>query len=285
MWPLSSGTGRRVQRRKGSTPTPRGFSSARWWLREKVLRPSSLTRVISSAIGRHYVSQGNYADAEALDQARQLVIEEKALGEAIPMRRHLNDLAILLPAAAIVKRHSPVARGDSFGYRRYAADDQLTGGQHKEGGAGGLVEQRADYLVRHVASFRRRRGSGSSPRRTRPRSSRHRAMGETAPRPAAAVQQMGLRFAAGTYALAALVRERQDLSAFWRDREKGLVPALSQPQGSTSIVIDRLRRELTGPRAGYRQHGAARTGVPALRGAGEPEAAHRGGVAAIAWRR
>ena len=62
---------------------------------------------------------------------------------------------------------------------------------------------------------------------------------------AAAVQQMGLRFAAGTDALAALVRERQDLSAFWRERDKALVAALSQPQGQqNATAIDALRREI-----------------------------------------
>jgi hypothetical protein len=62
---------------------------------------------------------------------------------------------------------------------------------------------------------------------------------------AAAVQQMGLRFAAGTDALAALVRERQDLSAFWRDRDKALLAALSTPQGQQSpTAIGALRKEL-----------------------------------------
>ena len=62
---------------------------------------------------------------------------------------------------------------------------------------------------------------------------------------AAAVQQMGLRFAAGSDALAALVRERQDLSAFWRERDKALIAALSKPQGQqNAAAIDALRREI-----------------------------------------
>src|SRR5260370_40315379 len=56
---------------------------------------------------------------------------------------------------------------------------------------------------------------------------------------------MGLRFAAGTDALAALVRERQDLSALWRDRDKALLAALAKPQGQQNpTAIDALRREL-----------------------------------------
>ncbi len=41
------------------------------------------------------------------------------------------------------------------------------------------------------------------------------------------------------------MRERQDLSAFWRDRDKALIAALSQPQGQqNATAIDALRREL-----------------------------------------
>jgi CHAT domain-containing protein len=62
---------------------------------------------------------------------------------------------------------------------------------------------------------------------------------------AAAVQQLGLRFAAGTGALAALVRERQDLSTFWRDRDKALIEALSKPEGQRNATgIEAIRRQI-----------------------------------------
>jgi CHAT domain-containing protein len=61
----------------------------------------------------------------------------------------------------------------------------------------------------------------------------------------AAVQQMGVRFAAGDDALAALVRESQDLSALWRDRDKALVEALAQPQAQRNqAMIDNTRRQI-----------------------------------------
>jgi hypothetical protein len=62
---------------------------------------------------------------------------------------------------------------------------------------------------------------------------------------AAAVQQMGLSFAAGTDGLTVLVRERQDLSASWRERDKALLAALSTLQGQQSpTAIGALRGEL-----------------------------------------
>jgi len=62
---------------------------------------------------------------------------------------------------------------------------------------------------------------------------------------AAAVGQMSLRVAAGSDKLAALVRERQDLSAFWRDRDKAFIVSLGKPQGKQELAaIGALRRQL-----------------------------------------
>src|SRR6516225_3233021 len=62
---------------------------------------------------------------------------------------------------------------------------------------------------------------------------------------AAAVQQMGTRFASGPGALAPLVRESQDLAAAWREQDKTLLHALSNPQGRREQPsIDALRRKI-----------------------------------------
>ncbi len=56
---------------------------------------------------------------------------------------------------------------------------------------------------------------------------------------------MGLRFAAGTDALAALVRERQDLSAFWRGLDKALIEALAKPEGQGNAArIEAIRKQV-----------------------------------------
>src|SRR5262249_54566838 len=62
---------------------------------------------------------------------------------------------------------------------------------------------------------------------------------------AAAVQQMGTRFAAGPGALASLVRENQDLAATWREQDKALLDALSNAEARQERAgIDTLRRKI-----------------------------------------
>ncbi len=107
------------------------------------------------------------------------------------------------------------------------------------------MEQRSDYFVGHVAHL-----AAAVQKRLEPEAGLGReafAMAQWAKQSvaAAAVQQMGLRFAGGADALAALVRERQDLSAFRQSREKLLLEALSKPQGEQNpAAFARLRKEL-----------------------------------------
>ena len=97
------------------------------------------------------------------------------------------------------------------------------GSQRKED-AGGLVEQRADYFVRHVANLAAAARKRIEPEVELGREAFVMAQWAKQSAAAAAVQQMGLRFAAGSDALGALVRQRQDLSALWRERDQ---PALT----------------------------------------------------------
>jgi CHAT domain-containing protein/Tfp pilus assembly protein PilF len=63
---------------------------------------------------------------------------------------------------------------------------------------------------------------------------------------AAAIQQMGLRFGAGSDALAGLIRENQDLANFGRDRDQALVEALAkQPDQRQQAVIDAIRKQIS----------------------------------------
>ena len=190
-----------------------------------------------------YREQGKYTDAEGLYK-RALAIREKALGADHPYVAYtLNDLAILSASSGNSENALSYSRKATASVIAHAATE-TTGAQHKEG-AGGLVEQRTDYFVRHVANL-----AAAAQQRLEPEAQLGRealAMAQWAKQSAAAaaVQQMGLRFAAGTDALAALVRERQDLSAFWRERDKALLAALSTPQGQQNpSAIGALRREL-----------------------------------------
>ena len=61
----------------------------------------------------------------------------------------------------------------------------------------------------------------------------------------AAVQQMALRFASGNNALAALIRDNQDLAAVWHGRDKALIAALGKPEGQQDrAATERLRAEM-----------------------------------------
>ena len=271
--------------------------------------------------------QGKYADAEGLHK-RALAIKEKTLGqdhpdvakpstvwptctEARQVRRRrgalqaragdlgegarrrpprcgrtLNDLAVLSASSGNSKNALAYSRKATASVIAHAAAE-TTGAQHKEG-TGGLVEQRTNYFVRHVANL-----AAAAQKRIEPEAELGReafVMAQWAKQSAAAaaVQQMGLRFAAGSDALAALVRERQDLSAFWRERDKALDRrrCRSRKASSNPASIDAMRKQIAADREqARRQRGAARTGVSRICGAGEPEAAQGRGSAAIARRR
>ena len=63
---------------------------------------------------------------------------------------------------------------------------------------------------------------------------------------AGAVQQLGVRLAAGGDAMAALVRDSQDTAAAWRDRDRALVAEMSKPTNQQSRGgIDALRKQIT----------------------------------------
>ncbi len=149
----------------------------------------------------------------------------------------------------------------------------------------GLLAQRADYFLRHVAYLDAAVQEGIEPLPAAAREAFAMAQWANHSSAAAAVQQMGLRFAAGSNALAALVRERQDLSAFWRERDKALLAALSQAARPAESRRDRrpAQRDCRDREQARRQRGAARTGVSGVRGAGEPVVAQGRGTATIAW--
>jgi CHAT domain-containing protein/Tfp pilus assembly protein PilF len=194
-------------------------------------------------LGILYRDQGKYDEAEPLFK-RALAIKEKVLGADNP------GTAIVLDNLAGLYGSS----GDSanaLAYSRKAtasviahASAEATGAGLRES-AGGLVEQRSDYFLRHVNNL-----AVAIQKRLEPEAELGReafVMAQWAKQSAAAtaIQQMGLRFAAGTDALAALVRERQDLSVFRQSREKLLLEALGKPQGEQNpATFARLRKEL-----------------------------------------
>jgi len=109
----------------------------------------------------------------------------------------------------------------------------------------GLVEQRSGYFISHVASLAAGARQNVEPAFALAREAFEIGQWANQSAAAAAVQQLSPRFASGNDALATLVRQHQDLSAYRRDREKALVEALAKPTAqSNPAQIDNIRRQL-----------------------------------------
>ena len=194
--------------------------------------------------GHLFEHQHRYGEA---DQAyrRALAINEKARGANHPETvRILNDLALL----DIVRRDAAGAvafsRKATAGVLAYASLGDSAGPQAREGG--GLIEQRASFFVNHVASLAAAERAGVEPAPALGREAFEIAQWANQSAAAAAVQQLTPRFGARNDELAALVRQNQDLSAYWRDRDRALVEVLSNPQGqSKTAQIDDIRRQIS----------------------------------------
>jgi CHAT domain-containing protein len=188
-----------------------------------------------------YRDQGKYSEAEALFK-RALSIREQALGTGHPnVARSLNNMAILYEGRG--------ESGSALAYSRKATAAVLahrtaesTGGP--ETGAVGAL-RRNSYFQRHVANLAVAAGKGIEPAASLAHEAFEVAQWTSQSSAAGAVQQMSTRFALGVDALASLVRESQDLAAAWREQDKALLEALSNPEGRQEQArIDALRRKI-----------------------------------------
>ncbi len=117
-----------------------------------------------------------------------------------------------------------------------------TASSNTQGGQGCLVEDLSSLFTTRIAAL-----AAANVKRSPAATSEAFEMAQWANHSAAAaaLQQMGLRFAAGTGALPALVRENQDLIAAARDRDKALVTAISRPAGQQdAAAIAQIRQSL-----------------------------------------
>ena len=193
--------------------------------------------------GQLYMHQRRFAEAERAYQ-RALAINTAARGANHPeVARVLNELAALS-----VARGAPA---DAIAYSRKATATVLahasvedTGGR-QPGETGGLIEQRGSYFEQHIASLAAAARARTEPTSTLGEEAFEVAQWASQTAAASAVQQLSPRFGARNDALAALVRQRQDLAAYWRDRDKALILALSKPEGQANTgQIDVIRRQL-----------------------------------------
>jgi CHAT domain-containing protein len=181
-------------------------------------------------LGIGYTSQGRYGEAESVLK-RALETDERAVGVLISMA-HLFELS-----------------GDvreALAYSRKATAAVIARPSVDAAGAGnGLIKQRNSSFVRHVANLAAAARQNIEPEPAAGREAIEIAQRAIQSSAGAAVAQMGARFAAGSGALAALVRESQDLSATRRDRDKALLAAMSKPElHQDRAATDALRRQI-----------------------------------------
>jgi CHAT domain-containing protein len=190
-----------------------------------------------------YRSQGKRTDAEAL-LSRALAIYEQAFGASHPeVATSLNNLASLYGETGNVENALAFSRKATAAVIAHAA--AVVPDVEQQGSSAGLVEQRAEYFKLHVANLAMARRKGVEPAPVLGREALEIAQWAGQSSAAAALQQMGARFAGGIGALGALIRDSQDLTSFLRERNKALIEALAKPEGQRSgSLIETTRRQI-----------------------------------------
>ena len=196
------------------------------------------------------ISQGHLLEHEgrssAAEQAfqRALAIDQKSLGPTHPeVARVLDELARLKfsrgdPAAALT-----YARKATAAILAHAQLDVARG--HIADPDSGLIRQRKEFFMTHVASLAETIKTGLDTAPTLGREAFEIGQWAAELSTAAALQQLGARFGARNDGLAALVRTKQDLSSYLRERDRALVAALSKPEGEmTGGQIDTIRQQI-----------------------------------------
>ena len=178
-------------------------------------------------LGNVYTAQDKYRQAEEFFK-RALAIREKALGMNHPdVAWTRNDLALLFAKAGNIESALEYARKSTATLIAHAATE--TPIPQRKFDAAGLRGQRNAYFLHHLAYLDAAVQERDEPLAAAAREAFDIAQWANQSSAATAIQQLGLRFAAGDGALAALVRENQDLTAIWRERDKALIAALSKP--------------------------------------------------------
>lgn len=185
--------------------------------------------------------QGKYAEAGQL-YARALRIRENTRGASHPdVAVTLNNLALLASASGDAANALAYSRRTTAAVLAHAALDAAG----PQGGAGGLVERRADYFRRHVANLAIAVRAQPGSKAAFGQEGFEVAQWAGQSTAAAALQQMAARFSSGGGGLATMVRDLQDRAAARQDADKALVAALSKPQAQQDrAAIEALRRQI-----------------------------------------
>lgn len=211
-------------------------------IRTQTLSPKNpIVATVKNNLANALVAEQKYPEAEDLLKSA-LQIRLDALGRNHPsVARNLDALSKLYAANGNTSSAVTFSREAITAVINHAATDTLQVRQQQ--GAGGLVEQRAPYFIQHVGNLAAENAASPAPAlASEAFTSAQWAVQSTT---AGAVQQLGVRLAAGGDAIASLVRDSQDASTLWRDRDRMLVGEMSKPQGQQDRgAIDKLRQQI-----------------------------------------
>lgn len=211
-------------------------------LRLKYLPPKHwVIATTQNSLANVLVQEKKFPEAEQLLNSA-LAIRTEALGPNHPsVARNLIALSQLYAAKGDLAAAVDYSRKATAAVIEHAGTETLAVRQQQ--GAGGLVEQNASYFVRHVDNLAAAKGADPAPQLGN--EALQAAQWAAQSSAAGAVQQLGVRLAAGGDAIAALVRESQDNSALWRDSDKLLIAEVSKPAAQQNRAgIETLRKKI-----------------------------------------
>lgn len=205
-------------------------------------RHIELTGILNNLAGV-YADAGRHVEAEE-QYRRALAIREEVLGAEHPsVVQSLYNLSILFgstdrPAEALAYSRRAVAL--------ILANEKNEREDPSLRNAGSLIERRSNYFRSYLVSLALANRLGLEPAEKLAREAFEIAQWAGQSSAAVAIQLVSSRFSTGSDALAKLVREDQDLTKTWRDKDKLLVAALSKPEAQQDRpATDGLRKQIS----------------------------------------
>jgi tetratricopeptide (TPR) repeat protein/CHAT domain-containing protein len=210
---------------------------------EQISGASYLVPSAFIGLGDLYRDQGRYTEsAKSYDRALATLEEMKGAYPSL-VAAILDDLAVVSSAAGNTEAALAFSRKATASFIAQAVAEAPTA--HSGQGSGDLIDQRTNIFDHHVANTAVAARQGIEPAPALGREAFEVAQRASHSSAAAALQQMAARLGSGSDALAGLVRESQDLTAAWRDRDKKLLDAIGKPEGQQDrATITRLRQEI-----------------------------------------
>ena len=195
---------------------------------------------VQNNLANALIAEKKYPEAEQLLMAA-LATRTEVLGPNHPSTaRSLEALSRLYAASGNTAAAVDYSRKATGAVIAHAQTETALVRQQQ--GSGGLVEQRTNYFVLHVANLAAAKGANPAPEFDNEALVTAQWAAQSAT--AGAVQQLGVRLAAGGDAIAAVVRDSQDTAALWRDRDRALIAEMSKPANQQSRAgIDALRKQ------------------------------------------